>query len=455
MSYRPKPELSNVPAIPDHIYYDVLITNFNSTTGTPIPIYFNENRTNPILPVTGEYEMSIIRFSVDTTDLPIFIPVIKPYSKSVNQTNYSITLSIKPVGSSITYTAQAPVIWVTQDNSAPIPPPPYNNTNSGLQSNVGTYYYCYSFQHFQELITTTLVNVFQELQVLVAAAGYTDLVGVLPPVMSWDTVTECAVLSFPQFNNLGNPCFDTRYIDNSGNLIVNTNGVKIYFNSPLFQLFNSFTAQFQGSNASIPVSATSVGDIYQYNGTNFAWYPNTDGTYGFTSFPGTNYQLTVINAGGTNQIILPNIYPVTYQPTASPPLLKGLYLQVFQEYSTVCNWTPVSSIVFVSNTIPIVSNQIASPTIYNENQIIIGDGNNAKFAQVITDIESLGNNNYKPSLLYNPTAEYRMISMTGNRPLTNVDVSVFWKNKLGVLIPLNLLSGGSCSLKFLFRKRIV
>jgi hypothetical protein len=60
MSYRPKAELSNVPAIPDHIYYDVLITNFNSTTGIPIPIYFNENRTNPIIPCTGEYEMSII-----------------------------------------------------------------------------------------------------------------------------------------------------------------------------------------------------------------------------------------------------------------------------------------------------------------------------------------------------------------------------------------------------------
>nr|WPF46855.1 MAG: putative minor capsid protein [Lake Baikal virophage 14] len=443
MSYRPKPDISAVPTIPDHVYYDVLISNYNSATGAPIPIYFNENRTNPIIPVTGEYEMSIVRFSVDTNDLPILIPTITPGSDTIDLTDYIITLAIKPVGSSVTYFAQSPVVWVTQDSTAPIPLPP-SQTGTGFQSTFGDYYYCYSYAHFQSLVTTALVSCWTQLKAILAAVTptpYLDLVNILPPVMSWDTTTNSAVISVPQFNALGKPCFDTRYIDASGNLITNVNGVKMYFNTPLYQLFSSFNSQFQG----VGTTLSGQGQIYGYSGGTIQWNVST-------SFTGCDYTITIVNDGGTNQILAPNIYPVTNPNTAGNT--KNLYLQIFQEYSTIVNWSPVSSIVFVSNTLPIVSNQIASPVIYNENQIVTGNGNNSRFAQIITDIES-NEQSYKPNLLYNPTAEYRMISMTGNRPLTNVDISVFWRSKLGNLVQLNLLSGGSCSIKFLFRKRIV
>lgn len=461
MSYRPIPQLSNVPAIPDNIYYDVLITNFNSTTGDPIPIYFNENRTNPILPITGEYEMSIIRFQVDTPDLPVFIPVIKPEQNLKDLTNYVITLTITPAtgpdGSTpntTTFVSQANIIWVTQDSSAPVPPGP--NANGGYQSNVGDYYYCYSYQHFQSLINATLVRAFSYLKQALINFGYNggatnkELFNVLSPIFSWDSTTNCAVISTPQFKNDNvSPAFETRYINSIGNIEPNPNGVKMYFNSPLFQLFSSFNADFKGQNNSI---TTNAGYIQNPNATT----PNNQSiqipTSTFITLTGLNYEIIILNQQGTNQILTPNIYPVTNPNNAVNT--NNLFIQTFQEYSTTINWTPVESIVFVSNTLPIVSNQLASPVIFNENQPITGNGNNAKFAQIITDIAS-NDQSYKPNLLYNPTAEYRMISMTGNRPLTNVDVSVFWRNKLGNIFPLNLLSGGSCSLKFLFRKRIV
>jgi hypothetical protein len=126
---------------------------------------------------------------------------------------------------------------------------------------------------------------------------------------------------------------------------------------------------------------------------------------------------------------------------------------MFQEYSTVSNWTPCTGIVFVSNTIPIIPNGLSAPLIFDENQVVsLFSSNNANFANIITDIET-NENCYKPNLLYAPTAEYRRISMVGNNPLTNIDVSVFWKNKLGILTPLYLPSGGSVTLKFLFEKR--
>jgi hypothetical protein len=458
MSYRPKPELSNVPNIPDHIYYDVLISNFNSTTGNPIPIYFNENRTNPILHTTGEYEMSIIRFQVDTPDLPVFIPVIKPYQTLNSLTNYVITLTITPAtlpdgvtANTTTYISQANVIWITQDTSAFVPPDPSNN--GGYQSNVGDYYYCYSYQHFQSLIEATLVRAFNYLKTALNTAGYTslavdkELTGVLPPIFSWDTTTQCAVISTPQYKANGtSPAFETRYLDASGNITANPSGVKMYFNSPLFQLFTSFNAIFKGQSNSITTTASGQGYYQDPTGYTSILIPSG------TTLTGLNYEITILNQQGTNQIITPTIYQNVLPVSSSTT--QNLFIQTFQEYSTIVNWTPVESIVFVSNTLPIVSNQLSSPVIYNENQIISGNGNNAKFAQIITDIVS-NEQSYKPNLLYNPTAEYRMVSLTGNRPLTNVDISVFWRNKLGNVIPLNLLSGGSCSLKFLFRKRIV
>jgi len=456
MSYRPKIELSNVPNIPDNVYYDVLISNFNSTTGNPIPIYFNENRTNPIIQSTGEYDMSIIRFQVDTPDLPSFIPVIKPFTTLNNLTNYVITLTIKPefrpngsTANTTTYISQANVIWVTQDSSAPIPPPP--SSNGGYQSNVGDYYYCYSYQHFVSLVQAALVRAFNYLKTTLSADGYTtgqELIGLLPPIFSWDSTTNCAVISTPQYKaNNTSFAFETRYLDGTtGNRVDNVNGVKMYFNSPLFQLFTSFNADFKGQNNSITTTAINQGYYQNPAGYNSITLPSA------TTLTGLNYEIIILNQGGTNQIITPTIYPALYPTTPiGTSTTNNLFIQTFQEYSTTINWTPVESIVFVSNTIPIVSNQLASPLIFNENQIVTGEGNNAKFAQIITDIVST---NYKPNVLYQPTAEYRMIGMSGNRPLTNVDISVFWRNRLGQLIPLNLLSGGSCSVKFLFRKKV-
>ena len=461
MSYRPKKELSNVPNIPDNVYYDLLISNFNSTTGNPIPISFNENRTNPIIQSTGEYDMSVIRFQVDTPDLPVFIPVIKPNQSLNDLTNYVITLTITPAtlpnnvtANTTTYISQANVIWVTQDTSALVPPPP--SSNGGYQSGVGDYYYCYSYQHFQSLIQAALVRAFNYLKAALVTAGYTsstankELAGVLPPIFSWDSSTSCAVLSTPQFKaNNTSPAFETRYLDSNGNIQPNPSGIKLYFNSPLFQLFTSFNAIFKGQSNTITTTAAGQGYYQNPTGYNSIVIPNG------TTLSGLNYEITILDQGGTNQILTPTIYPLVYPTTPlDTSTTNNLFIQTFQEFSTTINWTPVESIVFVSNTLPIVSNQLAAPLIFNENQIITGEGNNAKFAQIITDVVS-NVQSYRPNILYVPTAEYRMVGMSGNRPLTNVDISVFWRNRLGQLIPLNLLSGGSCSIKFLFRKKIV
>ena len=63
---------------PDMVYYDIVSTNFQTTTTEEPFLRFNEMRTNPIINNTGEYYLSIVRFCLDTYNLPNIICEIQP-----------------------------------------------------------------------------------------------------------------------------------------------------------------------------------------------------------------------------------------------------------------------------------------------------------------------------------------------------------------------------------------
>jgi hypothetical protein len=107
--------------------------------------------------------------------------------------------------------------------------------------------------------------------------------------------------------------------------------------------------------------------------------------------------------------------------------------------------------VFTSNTLPIESNQVSTPVIFVNGQNINLTGNNSDFANIITDIIS-SDGNYRPNLVYNPSAEYRRITLRGNRPLYSIDINIYYKIITGELIPLRLFSGESMTMKILFEK---
>jgi hypothetical protein len=109
------------------------------------------------------------------------------------------------------------------------------------------------------------------------------------------------------------------------------------------------------------------------------------------------------------------------------------------------------SVVFTSNTLPIEANQVSTPVIFSDNQNIVLGGNNSDFSNIITDIVS-EDGNYRPNLVYNPSAEYRRISLKGNRPLYSIDLNIYYKITTGELIPLRLFSGESVTMKILFEK---
>jgi len=376
----------------DNVYYDVTITNLETINRNPPSLYFNETRNTPFVYDPESYYLSIIRFTLDTPTLPVFIPVIQPNQSNVNLTIYSVTLSWTDPVSLVTFNQQTFVEFIPQLQGVVIPAPP-SQTTDGLQNNTTGYYEIINYQYWIELINNTFTTCFTDLNAQVVSAGL-----VLPsthePTMSWDTTSNSAVLTAEQVgydNTLANP-------------------IGIYMNPAMYQIFSSFPVLVLGS-----VGVTN----------------------------GKNIQLIMNGFGGANVVIFPPTAPVIDQYSA---------LQIVQEYSTIALWTPITSIVFTSNTLPVVPANISSPLLFINGEVYNNGGNNSNISQVVTDFVS-DTGIYKPNIVYTPSAQYRLINLVGNTPIYNLDLNVYWKSRTGVLQPFKLSSGSTATIKLLFTRK--
>jgi len=364
---------------PDYMYYDIQINNHSLTTNDPTPLTFSETRNGGVVPNTGDYSMSIIRFQLDTPSLPVFIPDIQDNQSDPNLTTYSITLEYDNAGVKTSTNANY-VLWIPNLKYVNTPPPPSQNSN-GLQSE-SPYYYCYSYDYLMSLINTCFTTAMNSLKTLVGTISTVD-----PPYMVWKDGLATIYGEHPHFD------------------LSQSTHINIYFNRSLYSLFSSF--------------------------------------------PVERYDITTTN----NRIYKLLMNPFNGWRYSKDSLISGnkQLIRLSQEYSTTNVMSPVSSIVFTTSSIPIVPNQMSGPLVYVNNSIVRTTKNNNAFALVITDMAVDGS--FESSVLYNPSGEYRRIDMTGNSPLNNIDIQVYWKNKKGELVPFYLWSGCSCSIKLLFEKK--
>lgn len=385
---------------PENIYYDLTVSNFQSNLSDPYPFYFNESRSQPYLMCPQDYFLSIIRFSVDTQDLPCFIPSIQPNQGDPNLTIYSVSLSWLDPTTGISYVEQEYVQYQPQDLSIDVPAPP-SQTANGLQLNDTGYYNVYSYQWLCYLIFVAFQGAAAKLALSTALSpNPPDLT--YSPIIYWDSSSQKAVIS-------ANAAV---YDLNEQFYAATASAVNVYMNAPLYGLLSSFPARYLGNG----------------------------------SLLGQDYRILIVDIGGTNnQVIIPP------QP-AVPGGVEYTAILVYQETSTASSITPILAIVFTSNTIPVEANIVSTPLVYNNNQLLTFSGNNAATANIITDLVS-DSGIYTPNLVYNPTAQYRLIPLYGNSPLSNLDISIFYRIRSGALVPFRLASGASMSMKILFTKK--
>jgi len=388
--------------LPDTVYFDVLSTNFESTITSPKVFTFNESRSNPFVENPEHYDLSILRFTVDTGTLPVFIPSIMPNQDDANKTIYSVSMVQTQVLEGkvvdVTDVYQTYITWNPQDKVATQPLAPSLNPSKTQDNNSG-YYNCYSYEWFLYLIYEAMATSFAAL-----TGGddpnfipYTDTI--YTPIIKWDPASQCAILQgdVNAFNSQ------------------NFTQIRLYFNAPLFSLFNSFPSVYNGYDA-------------------------------LAASDGRNFQIVFPDIGGSN---VSQVFPFGVPSTDSADFYN--VINVYQEYSTVASWSPITSLVFTSNTLPIEPNQVSTPIVFDNGVPIVG-GTPANVENVITDIAT-EDGVYRPNVVYVPSGEYRRIHLYGNRPLHNIDISIYYRLKTGVLIPFRLASGGSVTLKLAFLKK--
>jgi hypothetical protein len=381
----------------DQIYFDVTVSNFKSSVSIPPIFYYNDARTVPFINCPEDYYLSIIRFTMETGTMPVFIPSIVPNQGNRDLTIYKVSLEVVITG--VTYTQTTAIHWTPQDAEAPLPPPP-SQTQNKLQINDTGYYNCYSYTWWVLQITRAFDECFKALKTTVTGAGKV-LPSEYPPLVYWDSTSNGLVL----------------YADVNGynyDPDISLSEIKVFWNAPLFELFPSVPAQYIGYSASLNEK---------------------------------NFRLGFLNVGGTN---LTTISP---NPVPTPPL-PATYraITVYQECSTTANLTPITAVVFTSNTLPIQPSQVSTPIVLNEGGQISLGGNNSDIANIITDLVS-ETGTYRPNLVYVPSAEYRLITLYGNQPLFNLDLQIFYRLKTGQLIPFRIASGQAVTVKLAFLKK--
>jgi len=187
--------------------------------------------------------------------------------------------------------------------------------------------------------------------------------------------------------------------DSAGFNDSSSNYIKLFFNNALFNLFESLPSY----------------------------------TINSYSTQGLIYQISCSSFGVANSTTVSNT----------------TYLICNQEFSTISIWNPVASIIFISNTLPIKSESLGAPLIYL-NDSTYQSTNNKNIAGVISDFQT-GDNMYKSYVNYQPTV-LRYIELVGDQPIEKIDVEVYWKNRLGELIPFNLNPLNTMTIKVCFSR---
>ena len=369
-----------------HLYYDIRITNSDQFSGTILrpQVKFNETRSTPYIEIPDEWDVSVVRFEVDTygVSLPLMIPSVQLGQVDPNLLESRITL--KYGASSFTQQLQ----FIPENKVAPLPLPPLVR-----QDNSQGYYNLNSFQSFIEIINTAFSNALIGLKALVP--------GIAParqPFIQIDQQAFCYIYS------------DQGYYDSSLGI---GNYIEIFFDEGLYNYLSSFQYDYFGS--------------------------------GILNIPFARYRLRVV---GSPLFAPQNTYSITDGFGNYTALVS------FQDFVATQSWCPVAGLLFRSQILPVKPSLTGVPTIYgglNQNQQVAS----SNVVLQLTDL--VVNNNdgkqYKPGVLYVPTAEYRLISLFGTTPLYTIDIEVQWVDNFGNTYPLLLAPGATATMKILFRRK--
>ena len=448
---------------PDRVYYDIVQTNIGRDTETPAR--FVETTDTPIINNTGDYKMSVVRFQIDTPNMPVLIiqpntdKTLNPYPLIQNSQQYIVSaykINFSFYGSysqeninTILIKNSFYIDWIPQNQN--LYKPTFDEYKDGKHINFESFY-CYSYSYFFDFIVNQSIQNYYGSYV---DAIFTTYSGVdiqeqfsnwsYPPTFEWDENTQKINIVVPP----------NYFLTNDMDTSIFGTGRSIPYNLAL---------RPDGLGESIYSNAISVSPNFYTLISTFPYRIDriyNDITLKYEDFYTLQFKTNFITNWFKQQDFHPNWYYTilnVFAPTIPPPtLVYGAYLiRGEQEWSSIDLMTPLNSIVFTSNTLPLVLNQQSSIQSKNnkDSYTPTTKGSTNQHILVITDLMS-NQQGYRPNILYVPSGQYRYITLTGNQPLNQIDINVFYQLKTGELIPFQLTNGGTASIKLLFEKVVL
>ena len=457
---------------PCQVYYNLDVANeqIGGLGVPPAKLAFTEVRSSNLLDTPSDYFMSIVRFSLDTAgSLPIFIPQIDtqqlgpgaPGSLWPNLTTYRITLAYSDAIGTAPITQTEPVIYIPHrsdlgvSQNQQLRPPTFIPANPlvifgpgamTLEQATSEYYWVQSWGQWIAMLNETLARCYANLRVAVAAAGFTpgaDWQVDNPPFFKWDDATCKASFVAPYS------------IFNQGGTAAGT-----YVAAPPYNFPDAYDATTTAYNAQTPALVSNARVNLFFNAplhilfSSFEWVFNS-----YSSTIGEAFMMRVYNKMGANfeRALPPYVAPVP-PATASTgipgPTQAWDALVMEQEYGTGPTMCPVARIVFLASLIPVLPSNIGVPRIFSGSVAVQAQQNN-NISNEITDlvVNLVRGDEYLPNIIYEPTAEYRLLDLQGNTPSQAIQISVQWVDVYGYYHDFYLQNGCGAHMKIMFRKK--
>jgi len=251
------------------------------------------------------------------------------------------------------------------------------------------YYFCYSYQHFLSLFNTQIAQKW--------TAATLDADG-HPPFLVYEKGSIVLYVDYLLVTDI----YGT-----------SPSGLNLYFNTELYLLVSGLPAL---KNEETPTTLNM------------------------------NYKMLLVqNPSGLNSLEL-------YSDVDLTQVYDGLKFRC--EYIPLSYWNPIDSIILTSNYVNVVPELVGANSSYG----LTGGGSelsNAEQYYILFDYMSptFSGSDYQPHITYEPIAEFRLSDLYGVGEVNQLQIRALWKDKWGILHIFTLESGGSASIKLLFRKK--
>lgn len=443
---------------PDRVYYDMLQTNIGRNTETPAR--FIETTDTPIIANTGDYKMSVVRFQIDTPNMPILIiqpnndQLTVPLITGATPTDYIVYLDYYGINANNkqanrVFSFPLYIEWMPENPN--VYKPSFDEYKDGKHINF-EYFHCYSYSYFFDVIVNQSIKknygafISQAYDEATIASFNTAFENQFsnwsyPPTFEWNEDTQKVYITAP-------PCYITT--DDATTLPYNNFPI-------LIGKGNTFSAQEIVLWTGIGVSPNFFTLISTFPATVRSFFTLEYYSLIFrTNFVSNWFAVSPAITSWTYTEFSP-LAPIFVPQVPPHNMTFGSYLvRIEQEWSSIDLMTPINSIVFTSNTLPLVMNQQSASQAKDNKDLFTpkGTGSINQHILMITDLMS-NQQGYRPNILYVPSGQYRYITLQGNQPLNQIDINVFYQLKTGELIPFLLTNGGTASLKILFEKVVL